>query len=187
MEKVKVYGYRWVVLSLLMLVTALIEAHWINFAPITNEAAAYYGVSQMQIGLFSLCYMFVFLVMCIPASYILDRFGIRAGIGTGAVLMGLSAAVKGIFPSNYTAVLIAQIGLAVAQPFILNAGTMLAARWFPVNERGTATGFAMLAQYLGIIACMVLTPLLFQSWGMEKMLAAYAVVSVAAAVLFLFL
>ena len=52
--------------------------------------------------------------------------------------------------------------LAIGQPFILNAVTTVAARWFPVRERATASGMGSLAMYLGIflgLACMFIAVL----------------------------
>ena len=51
---------------------------------------------------------------------------------------------------NYTLVLNSQIGITIGQPFILNALTKVAAFWFPIQERATASGFGSLAMYLGI-------------------------------------
>ncbi len=39
------YGYRWVVLAVFMLVNVAIQMLWISYAPITSQAARYYGVS----------------------------------------------------------------------------------------------------------------------------------------------
>jgi len=50
----KVYGYRWVVLVAFMFVVAINQLLWITFAPITGNAATYYGVSDLSIGLLSM-------------------------------------------------------------------------------------------------------------------------------------
>jgi hypothetical protein len=47
----KVYGYRWIVLSVFMLVVAVNQLLWITFAPITSIATAFYHVSDIKIGL----------------------------------------------------------------------------------------------------------------------------------------
>lgn len=182
---IKVYGYRWVVLGVFALVNILIEIHWVAFAPITTEAAAYYRVTPLSIGFLSMLFMLVYVFVSIPASYIIDTKGIRLGIGIGAVLTGVFGLLKGIYADDYTMITISQFGLAVAQPFILNAYTRLAARWFPLNERATATGISALAQYIGIIVAMAATPFMLKAWGMKGMLAAYGVMSAAGAVLFL--
>jgi nitrate/nitrite transporter NarK len=79
--------------------------------------------------------------------------------------------------------------LAIAQPVILNSVTSLTAKWFPLEERGLAAGLASLAQYIGIIIAMVVTPLLVVSNadspeygnGFDRMLWIYAIVSLMSA------
>jgi len=184
-DKIKVYGYRWVVLAVFFIINLLMQLHWITFAPITGDAAEFYGVSVLQIGMLSMIFMIVYLVMSIPASYMVDRFGIHIGVGIGAVLTGIFGLVKGIYAESYTMILISQIGFSVAQPFILNSVTAVAAKWFPIQERATAAGIAVLAQLLGITIAMALTPYLYLTYGMKGMLMIYGVVSVVGAAAFL--
>ncbi len=184
---VKVYGYRWVVLLVFSIINAVMQIQWLTFAPIAREARLVYDASALQIDFLSLIFMLVFLVVCIPASYIIDTYGIRIGVGFGAVLTGVFGLLKGIFALDYTMVVISQIGLAVAQPFILNAATKVASLWFPINERATAVGIATLSQFIGIIIAMIATPLLVTQnpdgqYQITNMLMIYGVVSVIGAV-----
>jgi cyanate permease len=182
----KVYPYRWAILLTFMFVTAVNQMLWITFAPITGSAAGYYGVSDLNIGLLSMSFMIVYLFVSIPASWVIDTYGFRVAVGIGAVLTGVFGLLRGLTGTNYTLVLIAQIGIAIGQPFILNAVTKVAARWFPIEERATATGFGSLAMYLGILLGMILTPYLALGVGIAGMLTAYGVVAVAAALVFVF-
>jgi len=196
----KVYPYRWVVLAAFMIVTILIQVQWLTHAPIARAAEVFYAGqfnpdSIFNIDFLSMAYMLVFLIVCIPASYIIDTYGIRLGVGIGSVLMAVFSLMKGFGGANFTMVLIAQMGLAVAQPFILNAVTAITVRWFPLRERGTAAGLASLAQYLGIISVMAITPLLVVSSpteagygsGIDRMLMIYGIICAAGAVLALIL
>jgi cyanate permease len=180
----RVYGYRWVMLSVYMLAIIVNQVMWITFAPITIDAAAFYGVSDLKIGVLSMCFMIVYLVVSIPASWIIDTYGIRAGVGTGVVLTGIFGMVRGLVADNYSLLLLAQIGIAVGQPFLLNSITKVAARWFPVSERATASGLGTLAMYLGILAGISLTPFLANGHGISGMLFIYGIISLAAAVVF---
>lgn len=180
-----VYGYRWVVLVVFMFAIIMNQLLWITFAPITGEAAAFYGVSDLSIGLLSMSFMVVYILVSIPASWVIDNFGIRTAVGIGASLTGIFGLMRGLVADSYTLVLVAQIGIAIGQPFILNAITKVAARWFPLQERATASGFGSLAIYLGIAAGMILTPFLTLQLGIETMLAGYGITAIAAAVLFL--
>ena len=182
---VRVYHYRWVVLGAFALLNAVVQLNWITFAPVTAEAADYYGVSDLQIGLLSMVFMVVFVVMSIPASYIIDTYGLRAGVGIGAVLTGVFGLTRGLLGSQFTWVFVSQVGLAVGQPFVMNAITKVGARWFPLAERATAAAVPSLAQFVGIIAAMAATPVLLE--GLEKdlsgLLVVYGVLSVGTALL----
>jgi cyanate permease len=181
----KVYGYRWVMLSVYMLIVAVNQLLWITFAPITTDATQYYGVSDIKIGMLSMCFMIVFLVVSLPASWIIDTFGIRIGVGIGVLLTGIFGLLRGLVPVNYNMLLLTQIGIAAGQPFLLNAITKIAARWFPIEERATASGLGTLAMYIGILGGMVLTPYLVLGSGIDGMLYRYGIFSVIAAVIFL--
>ena len=180
----KVYRYRWVVLLAFMFVVAINQLLWITFAPITGNAVTYYGVSDLSIGLLSMSFMIVYVVISIPASWAIDTYGIRVAVGIGAVLTGVFGLMRGLLASNYTFVLIAQIGIAIGQPFILNAITTVAARWFPIRERATAAGLGSLAMYLGIVVAMVLTPYLTIKSEIDGMLLSYGIISIIGIVVF---
>jgi len=167
-----------------MFVVAINQLLWITFAPITSTATTFYGVSNLSIGLLSMIFMIVYVFVSIPASWAIDTYGIRIAVGIGAILTGLFGLLRGILADNFTFVLIAQIGIAIGQPFILNAMTTVAARWFPIKERATAAGLGSLAMYLGIVVALVLTPFLTIKSQINGMLLIYGIVSAVGAVVF---
>jgi len=190
--------YRFVILSVFMLITVAIEIQWLTHAAVARPAELFYEgqfdpASFFNIDFLAMAYMVVFLIMSFPASYIIDTYGIKAGLSIGAILLGVFSVLKAVLAHSFTGVVLAQIGLAVAQPFILNGVTAASARWFPLSERGMAAGLLALAQYVGIIIAMLVTPALVGSkpelatygTGFEKMLWIYGIISFMAAVLFL--
>jgi cyanate permease len=180
----KVYPYRWVVLLAFMGIIAVNQLLWITFAPITSNAVDYYRVSELSIGLLSLIFLIVYIFVSFPASWIIDTYGIRVGVGIGAALTGIFGLMRGLVAPDYKLVLIAQIGIAIGQPFILNAVTSVAARWFPMEERATATGLGSLAIYLGILIGLALTPYLAIRSDISGVLISYGIVSILAMVVF---
>src|SRR5512143_4175401 len=154
----KVYGYRWVVLLTFMGVIAVNQLLWITCAAVTTQSMQFYGVSDLAIGLLSLSFLVVYILVSFPASWVIDTYGIRAGVGIGAALTGIFGLVRGLGGAHYGWVLAAQIGIAIGQPFVLNAVTTVAARWFPMKERATASGLGSLAIYMGILIGIALTP-----------------------------
>jgi MFS family permease len=136
--------------------------------------------------------MIMFLIMSFPASYFIERSGIKKSLTTASVLLGFFSVIKAVFANSFTGVVISQVGLAMVQPVILNSVTALTVRWFPLSERGIAAGLAALAQYVGIIIAMLVTPMLVGSnpdlpgygSGFDTMLWIYAVVSSVSAIAF---
>jgi cyanate permease len=180
----KVYRFRWTILSIYMFLVAVNQMLWITFAPITSDATVYYGVSDIWIGILSMCFMLVFIVVSIPASWIIDKYGIRVGVGIGAAFTGVFGLLRGFVTTDFELLLMAQIGIAIGQPFILNAITKFAARWFPFEERATAAGLGTLSMYVGILAGMILTPYLIIGSGISGMLYTYGIIAMVAAVVF---
>jgi cyanate permease len=173
----KVYRYRWIVLLAFMLVVIMNQLLWITYAPITSSAAGYYQVSDLSIGLLSMCFMIVYILISLPASWVIDTYGMKTAVGIGAVLTGIFGLMRGLAGTNYTFALLAQIGIAIGQPFILNSITKIAAKWFPVNERATASGLGTLAMYAGIFLGIAMTPYVTIAFGIGKMLFIYGIFS----------
>ena len=180
----KVYGYRWVVLLVFMFAMAMNQMLWITFAPITSSSVKYFNVPELNIGLLSMVFMIVYIIVSIPASWLIDTYGIRMAVGLGAGLTGVFGLMRGLVAPNYYLVLIAQIGIAVGQPFMLNAITKVSARWFPLKERATAAGLASLALYLGIVLGLTLTPFLILKTGIGAMLIFYGILAISSSIVF---
>lgn len=183
-EKYRLYGYRWVVLGAFMFVNLTIQMLWIAYAPITGPAAKFYGVTDLQIGLLAMLFMIAFIPLSIPVSWVIDTYGFRIAVGIGVVLMGVFGVVRGLAGANYTLVLWSTIGLAVAQPFLLNAWTKVPAQWFAVEERATAVGLVVLANLVGTALGMVLSPILNESLPIPTIQLIYGGVAALSAALF---
>ena len=186
-EKYKLYGYRWVVLAVFMLINLTMQTLWITYAPITGPAAEFYGVSDLQIGLLSMTFMIAFIPLSIPVSWVIDTYGFRLAVSIGVVMMGIFGVLRGLAGSNYSLVLWSTIGIAAAQPFLLNAWTTVPAKWFAIEERATAVGLITLANLVGTALGMVLTPILTESMPIPTVQLIYGGISAVFAVLFLIL
>jgi len=180
----KVYGYRWVALVAFMLVVAVNQLCWISFASITSESAKFYATTDLNIGLLSMVFMIVYVIFSFPASWAIDTWGVRPAVGIGAGLTAIFALMRGLVGDNFNLVMIAQIGIAIGQPFLLNAVTTVAARWFPVEERATAAGLGTLATYVGIVVGLAVTPMLIPAQGIAGTLTLYGIIAIVFAVLF---
>jgi len=181
----RLYPYRWVVLAVFMFINITIQMLWITYAPITSLAAAFYGVTDLQIGMLSMVFMIAFIPLSMPVSWAIDTYGFRWTVGIGAVLMGIFGVLRGVVGTDYTIVLISTIGIAVAQPFLLNAWTKVPAQWFSTDERATAVGLVTLASLVGTALGMVLTPILVETMSIANIQLLYGGIAAFSAVLFL--
>ena len=129
--KIQVYGYRWIILLLFMLVNISLQILWISYAAVTIEAATYYGVTDFEILLLSLVFMIAYIPVTFLAIWLINKFGFRIGASIGALLGGVFGLLRFFAGTNYMLILIFTIMIAIGQPFILNSVTLLSANWFP--------------------------------------------------------
>ena len=160
--KYKVYNYRWVILAVFMFINITIQMLWISYAPITSLAAEYYGTTDLKIGYLSMAFMIAYIPLSIPISWLIDTSGYRLAVSIGAILMGVFGVVRGLAGDNYGLVLASTIGIAIAQPFLLNAWTTVPAKWFSIDERATMVGLITFSSLLGTGIGMVVPPILVE-------------------------
>ena len=189
-NSINTYRYRWVILTVYFLISVIIQIQWLNFASISTAAQKYYHTNSLNIDFLSMIYMIVFIIASIPASYLIDTWGLKKGLFLGAILTGVFGTLKALGAESLLIVTIAQTGLALAQPFILNSITKIGAQWFPIQERATVVGLGSLAQYIGIIIALAVTPMLIQQlpngqYQISHMLWIYGYISIAGAILVL--
>jgi MFS family permease len=177
--------YRWAVLAVFMLVNLVIQILWISYAPITADAARFYGVSELGIGFMAMVFMIAYVPLAIPVAWAIDRWGFHKSVGFGSVVFTLFAVLRGLAGRNFVVAMIASTGMAMAQPFFLNAWTKMPAHWHPADERATAVGLITLANLLGIAGGMVFTPLLTATISIDKVQFVYALAMAAATVVFI--
>ncbi|HSG26587.1 MAG TPA: MFS transporter [Anaerolineales bacterium] len=183
----KLYGYRWVVLAVFMFINLTIQTLWISYAPITGPATQFYNVSDLKIGMLSMVFMIAYVPLSLPVSWLIDTYGIRFAVGLGSGLMAVFGLARGISGANYNLVLFSTVGIAAAQPFLLNAWTSVPAKWFPVEGRATAVGLVTLSNLVGAAVGMALTPVLIETMPIPTVQLIYGAIAAFSAVLFLLL
>ncbi len=183
-QKIRVYGYRWVVLLAFVFGGLMTQIFWICYAPITKVAAETLGVSDLQIGLLAMIFMYVYIPLSLPASWVIDTWGFKKAVSLGAILLAVFGLLRGIFALNWTLTLITTIGIALSQPLFLNAGTKLAANWFRVEERATVVGIGGMAVLFGIVIGQIATPIMLEAWGLHNAMLIYGVLGAVSALLF---
>ena len=180
-------GYRWVILAVFMLVSLMTQVVWITFAPIMNNVANFYSVTPDAILLITASYLIIYIPVNFPATWLIDKYGLRFGTGTGVFLLGIFGFLRAFTGTDYNLLLFCQVMTAIGQPFVLNSLTKVSVNWFPVNEKATATGLGTMSSFIGIILGELLTPFLFEQYGITFVLEFYGVVSLLSMILYIVL
>jgi predicted MFS family arabinose efflux permease len=183
-DKLQVYRYRWFLLFIFMLGGISLQIMWISYATVTLEAATYYSVGEFEILFLSTIFMITYIPVSFIATWLINRFGFRIGVGLGAMINGVFGFLRVLVGPNYPLVLIVQIMISLSQPFFLNSVSLLSKNWFPESERNTSTGLSVISQLLGIAIGMVLTPILVIAFNLEVMLFIYGLYSLIIGVVF---
>jgi len=132
-------------------------------------------------------FMIVFIPLSLPVAWMIDTWGFYKAVSLGVILMSVFSLLRGLLGESYSAVLWCTIGIAISQPFIMNAWTKVAARWFPIQERATAVGLAAVGNFLGTGIGLVLTPLLILRFPIPTVSLLYGILATVSAVLFIVL
>jgi predicted MFS family arabinose efflux permease len=171
---------RWVILAGYALLTACTQLLWLAYAPITTQTHRIMGVSQGAVGDLAVIFPVMYVILALPAGRWLDaQFG-RA-LGFGAILTGAGGLLRLAGPSSYGWALAGQFVIAAGQPFVLNAITKVAARYFPAKERTTAISIGSVALFAGILVASLTGGPLLHAGGLTLLLWVQAAVAVAAA------
>lgn len=145
---------------------------WLTYAPITTRTAEHYGVSESAVGWLTQVFPLLYVLLAIPAGIALQR-AFRPTLLLGAWLTALGGAVR--LGDTFTAALIGQILVAIAQPLLLNAVTLVATT-APDEPKGVAIGSA------GIFAGTALALPLAPALDIPTLLVVDAVVAVVIAI-----
>lgn len=174
---------RWLVLGSYALVVGMSQLLWLNFAPLLSLIQARYHVGELVASSLLLVFPLLYVVFSLPAGALTDARGYRFTVGVGAAAMTVFAALR-IFDSRFWVLFAAQVGLAVAQPFVVNPISKLVADWFSERQGAIATGLGTMGMFLGMAAAMASTPVMVDAWGLRATMAAFAALTAAVALLF---
>ncbi|KAJ9601196.1 hypothetical protein L9F63_000664 [Diploptera punctata] len=136
----KLYKRRWLILLIFVLYSMSNAMQWIQYSIISNIICKYYGVDSHAVNWTSMIYMITYIPLIFPASWLLDKTGLRvcAVLGALGTATGSWIKVGSASPERFVWAFIGQSVVAVSQVFILSVPARLAAVWFGPNEVSSA-------------------------------------------------
>ncbi|KAG9347546.1 hypothetical protein JZ751_005114 [Albula glossodonta] len=156
------YYKRFAVLAVFSLYSLVNAFQWIQYSIIANIFTFYYGVSNDKIDWLSVVYMVAYVPLIFPATWLLDKKGLKITALLGAGLNCIGAWVKcaSVRPDLFGVTMTAQIICSIAQVFILGLPSRIASVWFGPKEVSTACATAVLGNQLGTAIGFLLPPVL---------------------------
>lgn len=120
----------------------------------------FYNVSALAINWTSMVFMAVYIPLVFPASWLLEKKGLRVAVILGAFFMCIGAWLK-VFttqPDRFALTFVAQTIIGAAQMFTLGVPSRLAAVWFPQEQVSSACAIGVFGNQLGIAIGFLLPP-----------------------------
>ncbi|KAF3850280.1 hypothetical protein F7725_019999 [Dissostichus mawsoni] len=158
----KLYLRRFAVLAVFSLYSLSNAFQWIQYSIITNVFMHYYGVTSDKVDWLSIVYMVTYVPLIFPATWLLDRKGLRltALLGAGLNCAGAWMKCASVSQDRFGVTVSAQVVCSVAQVFILGLPSRVASVWFGPKEVSTACAVAVLGNQLGTAIGFLLPPVL---------------------------
>lgn len=160
--RTRLYRRRFAVLAVFSLYSLVNAFQWIQYSIITNVFMHYYGVTSDKVDWLSIVYMVAYVPLIFPATWLLDRRGLRltALLGSGLNCAGAWLKCASVSPELFGVTVTAQVICSVAQVFILGLPSRIASVWFGPREVSTACATAVLGNQLGTAIGFLLPPVL---------------------------
>lgn len=161
----KMYKRRWLVLAIFVMYSASNALQWIQYSIIANIVQRYYDISSTWVDWTSMIFMILYIPLIFPASWILDKLGLRIAAISGVVGTCLGAWVKcfSVQPDLFWVGFIGQSIVAASQVFILSLPAKVAAVWFGPDQVSSACSIGVFGNQLGIAVGFFVPPLLVQN------------------------
>nr|XP_020442267.1 feline leukemia virus subgroup C receptor-related protein 1 [Monopterus albus] len=158
----RLYWRRFAVLTVFSLYSLVNAFQWIQYSIITNVFTQYYEVTSDKVDWLSIVYMVVYVPLIFPATWLLDRKGLRltALLGSGLNCIGAWLKCASVGRELFGVTFTAQVICSVAQVFILGLPSRIASVWFGPREVSTACATAVLGNQLGTAIGFLLPPVL---------------------------
>jgi FLVCR family MFS transporter 7 len=156
----KVYKRRFFGLAQLVLLNIVVSWDWISFAPVSKTSAQYFNTKESTINWLSTAFLFAYCVATPFTFYALSKHGPKASIIVASCLLLVGNWIRygATRANNFAGVMVGQLLLGLAQPFVLSSPTSYSNVWFSDAGRTSATAVASLANAFGAALGQLIDP-----------------------------
>ncbi|XP_074030371.1 uncharacterized MFS-type transporter C09D4.1 isoform X1 [Leptinotarsa decemlineata] len=159
---IKVYRKRWIILMIYFLCVWLCSAQTIEYSIITNVVMKYYNVRASTVYWTVLCFIIIWPIFVFPASYIIDKMGLRFAVLIGILSTAIGSGVKvlSVGENLFYVVILGQMIVAVSELFLFNLPSKLSVVWFKPEEISTVCSLGILGMTSGTAISYYVLPII---------------------------
>jgi predicted MFS family arabinose efflux permease len=176
----------WPALLAFTFISAVTQLLWLNFAPLISLVVERYGVGEWWAKWLVEAFPLIYIFLSLHAGALIDRRGCRRVVGAGSIATAGFAWLRTL-DAGFPLLLAAQIGIAIAQPYVTNGVSKLVSDWFDERHGAIATGIATMGLFLGMAVAMAATPALVATSGLQTTMVLCAALASLGAVLVVWL
>ena len=145
--------YRWFFLISYCLNGFVNQIQWVAYSAILTAFSENYEKPLWKVNMFSLIYMIVYPIACIPEAWMLDKFSIRISLILVAACNIIGAGLKLLVnkDKSLASSYVGQIIACIFQPVLLNSPGKIAANWFREDIRTVICTICCLAVTTGAL------------------------------------
>jgi cyanate permease len=134
-----------------------------SVAPLVDTIVRDLQISLSTMGRILGAWQLVYLFSAIPLGIAIDRFGLRASLTVAALIIAMSALLRGI-ATDGMALWVAVAIFGLGGPLVSIGAPKVIASWFESDERGMAMGIYMTGPALGTVTALALTNSVLMPW-----------------------
>lgn len=166
--------YRWVVLSVIVVVYMLAAADRANIGIALPYIQKEFGATNAQVGLLVSAFFLFYSLGQIPAGFLLSKVSVRT---VAPLAIGLTSIVTLLIGTahNFGLLKIYRSALGIAEAALPLSMLSTINRWFPAREKGLATGAFLSAAKMGAVIAPPIGAALILLDGWRTMFFAFAI------------
>jgi len=164
-DDIKPTLWRYVILFLFCINSANKAFQWIQIPASTFKFTYFYGVDNFVINATSVLFMLAFVVLSLPACYIIERIGLRKAVLIGSFGTAVGSIMKcfSCYEDGIYSLFIGQTLVSLSEQFIFSIPSRLASVWFPDHQVSSAVSICLLGNQLGVALGFVIPEFILDS------------------------
>ena len=143
--------YRFIIVITYFFLNFANGEQWVTYASVADKFRRNYNQSRWEVDLYSMLFMIVYPLFCVPEAYLIDNINMRLGLSLAALTIILGSLLKIFTNNNRAYAYIGQILSGSFQPAILNSPAKIASIWFKDSNRALVTSICCVANTIGVL------------------------------------